>query len=164
MLVRDERSADQPSIRKLLDEAFPGEPVGRLVDELRAEGDLALSLVAETGGRVVGLVGFSPVAVACCPVRAMQLSPLAVRADSRRNGIGAQLVRAGIARCQEMDIDAILVLGDPRYYRRFGFDPALAGALRCRWSGPHLMGLELRPGTLAGRAFISLAPAFERLP
>jgi putative acetyltransferase len=162
--IRDERPADHDAIRCLLDEAFPGEPVARLVDDLRAEGDLEISLVAEHDGRLAGHIGFSPVAVAGCPRRVAQLSPLAVDAGVRRQGIGAALVRAGVERCRAHDVDAILVLGDPRYYTRFGFSPAAAAHLRSRWSGPHFMALPLRPGALADCTVLTLAPAFERLP
>lgn len=164
MLVRDEQLADREAIRRLLDEAFPGEPVGRLVDMLRAEGDLALSLVAERCGQVIGHIGFSPVALASCRSRVMQLAPLAVSTDSRGQGIGTHLVQTGLAHCQRLDIDAVLVLGDPAYYRRFGFDPVLAAPLRGRYSGPHLMALAFRPGALTGCTFMALAPAFDRLP
>lgn len=164
VLIRDERPADQDGICRLLDEAFPGEPVGRLVDDLRRDGDLLLSLVADLDGTVAGHIGFSPVAVASCRSLIVQLSPLAVNQAYRRRGIGAELVLAGIERCQVAVFDSILVLGNPRYYGRFGFDPALAGHLRSRWSGPHLMGLELRSGVLAECTFLSLAPAFELLP
>jgi putative acetyltransferase len=162
--IRDEAPTDHDAIRILLDEAFPGEPVARLVDDLRTGGDLDISLVAEIEGRVVGHIGFSPVAVAGCRSWVFQLSPLAVDAGVRRQGVGAALVRAGIDRCRAQAIDAILVLGDPRYYGRFGFSPAAAAHLRSRWSGPHFMALLLRPGALADCTFLTLAPAFERLP
>lgn len=163
MRIRDERPGDTAGIRALLDEAFSGESVGQLVDELRAEGDLLFSLVAEDGDQIAGHVGFSPVAIAPCLVRTVQLSPLAVAEPHRRQGIGAELVRAGIDRCRSEGIDDILVLGDPHYYQRFGFDPALAAHLRSRWSGPHLMALSLSSRSLSDCTFCSLAPAFERL-
>lgn len=163
MPIRDERPADVDGIHALLDQAFPGEPVGRLVDELRTEGDLLISLVTEVDGQVVGHVGFSPIAIAPCLMRAVQLSPLAVAESHRRQGIGAELVRTGIDRCRSLGIEAVLVLGDPAYYRRFGFDPAAAAHLRSRWSGPHLMALFLTDRSLSACTFLSLAPAFERL-
>jgi putative acetyltransferase len=163
MGICDERPNDVGGIRALLDQAFPGEPVGQLVDVLRAEGDLLLSLVAEGAGEIVGHIGFSPVAIAPCLMQTTQLSPLAVADAHRRRGIGADLVRTGIARCRTLDLEALLVLGDPAYYQRFGFEPALAAHLRSRWSGPHLMAMELYPEALAPCTFLSLAPAFERL-
>jgi putative acetyltransferase len=161
--IRDERPGDIIGIHALLDQAFSGEPVGQLVDDLRSEDDLLLSLVAEVDGQIAGHIGFSPVAIAPCLVRAVQLSPLAVAEPHRRQGIGAELVRSGIDRCRVLDIDAILVLGDPHYYQRFGFDPSLAARLRSRWSGPHLMALSLTNRTLSDCTFCSLAPAFERM-
>lgn len=163
MRIRNERPDDAPGIYALLDQAFPGEPVGPLVDELRSDGDLMLSLVAVDEGQIVGHIGFSPVAIAPCLVRTAQLSPLAVAATHRRQGIGADLVRTGIERCRTLDIAAILVLGNPAYYGRFGFDPALAAHIRSRWAGPHLMALQLHPSALSTCTFLAVAPAFERL-
>lgn len=164
IVIRDEQSRDHRSIETLLDEAFAGEPVGRLVADLRRDGDLHLSLVAEVEGLVVGHIGFSLVAIAGPRARVYQLSPLAVEARFRRRGIGSTLVRSGLDRCRALDADAVLVLGNPDYYTRFGFDPALASHLRTRWAGPHLMGLEFTPGVLAQVSFLALAPAFELLP
>jgi putative acetyltransferase len=161
--IRDERPGDTAEIHALLDQAFSGEPVGQLVDDLRAEGDLLFSLVAEVDDRLVGHIGFSPVATAPCLIRVVQLSPLAVAEPVRRQGIGAELVRTGIDRCRSMGLDAVVVLGDPHYYQRFGFDPAGAAHLRSRWSGPHLMALSLTNRTLSDCTFCSLAPAFERM-
>ncbi len=164
MQIRDEWPTDAPGIRSLLDQAFPDEPVGQLVDTLRQDGDLALSLIAEQDGEILGHVGFSPVAIAPCLSRVLQLAPLAVAEPIRRQGIGAALVGAAMERCRVLGIDAVLVLGDPAYYRRFGFDPARAASLRSRWSGPHLMALELTPGSLRGCTFFTLPPVFDLLP
>lgn len=164
ILIRGEHSTEHRSIEKLLDEAIAGEPVGRLVADLRRDGDLHLSLVAEVEGTLAGYIGFSPVAIAGPRARVYQLSPLAVDARFRRRGIGSMLVRTGLDRCRELDADAVLVLGNPAYYTRFGFDPALASRLRTRWAGPHLMGIEFTPGVLTQVSFLALAPAFELLP
>ncbi len=90
MQIRDEWPADAPGIRSLLDQAFPDEPVGQLVDTLRQDGDLALSLIAEQDGEILGHIGFSPVAIAPCLSRVLQLAPLAVAEPIRRQGIGAE--------------------------------------------------------------------------
>lgn len=164
MRIRDEQPADASQVRMLLDAAFPDEPVGQLVDDLRDAGDLTISLVAEQEGVIVGQSAFSPVAMAPGLVRVLQLSPLAVAEPCRRQGVGAGLVRAGIERCQSHGVSAILVLGNPAYYGRFGFDPAAATHLRSRWSGPYLMALLLQEGALDDCTFFALAPAFESLP
>jgi len=164
MGIRDERPADRPGIHLLLDQAFPDEPIGQLVDALRQDGDLVISLVAERDGDLIGHIGSSPVAIAPCLARVLQLAPLAVAEPARCQGIGAALVWAAIERCRALGIDAVLVLGDPAYYRRFGFDPAPAASLRSRWSGPHLMALQLTPGSLGGCTFFTLPPAFDLLP
>jgi len=162
--IRDERSSDASGICSLLDRAFPGKPFARSVDTLRLDGDLALSLVAEQDGNILGHIGFSPVAIAPCPNRILQLAPLAVTEPVRCQGIGAALVWAALDGCRSLEIDAVLVLGDPAYDRRFGFDPTPVASLGSRWSGPRLMALELTDSSLDGCTFFALPPAFDLLP
>ncbi|MBP7001083.1 GNAT family N-acetyltransferase [Amaricoccus sp.] len=125
--LRAEAPADHASIRALTDDAFAGAAhasgtEGAIVDALREAGALALSLVAEEGGAIVGHVAFSPVAI---PGAAgwFGLGPVAVRPDRQGRGIGAALIRDGLARLEAMGAQGCVLLGDPGYYRRFGFAP-----------------------------------------
>ena len=98
-----------------------------IVDALRIGGALTVSLVAEDEGKIAGHVAFSPVAVNSQDVTWFGLGPVAVLAEKRRCGIGAALILAGLKRLKELGARGCVVLGDPVYYRRFGFesDPGL---------------------------------------
>ena len=158
-LIRPERPGDEDGIRNVLADAFgrPGE--AELVDRLRAEGDAAISLVAEEEGEVVGHILFSPVAA---PFRALGLGPLAVAPARQQSGIGAALVRAGLERVRAGGWEAVFVLGDPAYYGRFGFSASAAAGFDCVHAGPHLMALAL-DGELPASGAVAYAPAFAAL-
>jgi putative acetyltransferase len=63
-------------------------------------------------------------------------------------GIGSALVRQGLKVCSGQGVPAVVVLGDPGYYGRFGFSAELARELQTPWSGPNLMAIELLPDGL----------------
>ena len=98
-----------------------------VIDRLRADGDLALSLVAVAGG-IVGHVAFSPVQISDGSRTWYGLGPVSVTPEFQRRGAGAALVRAGLALLRERSARGCVVLGNPDYYARFGFvhDPVLA--------------------------------------
>ena len=134
--LRREAAADIPAVRALNDLAFGGTVEGAIVDALRAGCTGALSLVAEEGGRVVGHIFFSPVAVAgMSGTEAMGLAPMAVAPDRQRRGIGAALIGHGLQELLRRGCSLVVVLGHPEYYPRFGFVPAARYGLRCQWEG-----------------------------
>ncbi len=164
MQIRKEKDEDAPQIRKLLKDAFSGDAEANLVDELRRDGDIELSLVAVNDvDEVVGSVVFSRMSEA--PFRALGLAPVAVRADSRRKGIAADLIREGLRLAKESVWHAAFVLGDNRYYGRFGFDAELCAKFECAYAGPHLMAMSLAPdgklSTNVGK--VTYAAAFGRM-
>ena len=122
MIVRAERESDFPEIFAVVQAAFGDEPVGPLVDALRPlPGYLPdLALVAEDEGEIVGYVMFSYADVAEGG-RVLMLSPLGVRPDRQRQGIGSALVEHGLRLARERGEPVVIVEGDPRYYSRFGF-------------------------------------------
>lgn len=150
--IRPASPADQAAIRAVHDAAFACPAEGALVDALCDGGYARLSLVAEDAGLVVGHVLFSdlPIATPSGAVPALALAPLAVLPDRQRLGVGSRLVAEGLRLCAAAGHVIVVVLGDVRYYSRFGFDAPLAEPLTCAWSGPHLMAVELVPGALAG--------------
>ncbi len=99
-------------------------------------------------------------------LEAMGLGPMAVMPDHQRQGIGSALVRAGIEHCKQLGCDAVVVLGHPEYYPRFGFTPASRFGIKSEYDVPEdvFMALELRPGTLKGRSgTMAYHPAFGSL-
>src|SRR5690606_6248725 len=117
------------AIREVTRAAFASAPHAsgtehRIVDALRAAGALSISLVAVEGGRVVGHVAISPVQVDGGPPGWFGLGPLSVTPARQGRGVGAALVRDALARLRAMGAAGCVLLGDPAYYGRFGFQPA----------------------------------------
>ena len=129
--LRDERASDVDAIGRVIVAAFADEPQQgqferQIVDALRADGALSVSLVAERDERVIGHVAFSPVSIGDAPAGSQSwygLAPLAVRPDCWRQSIGAGLVRTGLDALRRLGARGCVVLGDPAYYARFGFAP-----------------------------------------
>jgi putative acetyltransferase len=137
------------------------------VQRLHADGDALVALVAEADGAVVGHILFSrlPIATARGVIEAAALAPLAVHPRRQRQGIGSALVRHGLENCRARDIPAVVVLGDPAYYGRFGFSAEQAQDMQTPWSGPNLMAIELTPAGLGdGRGIACYPAAFTALP
>ncbi len=148
MLIRPEKPADVAAIRAIYALAFPSDDEGRLVEALRAANKLAISLVAEDGGQVVGHIAFSPVSVAGGSV-GLGLAPLAVTPSHQRQGIGGRLVREGLLAAVRCGVGFVVVLGHPDYYPRFGFARASAVGLDNEYGADEaFMVLELRPRAL----------------
>jgi len=161
MIVRPERPDDIVSIRDILHEAFAGTQEADLVDRLRDDGDLLLSMVADDAERLVGHIAFSRLWIGHS-LPGVSLAPLAVRVDHRRAGVGAALVEAGHAVLRRLGESIIFVLGDPAYYGRFNYSISTAAAFDCPYAGRHFQALALTK--LAPQAgTIVYAPAFNRL-
>lgn len=163
-IIRPERVADIAMIHVLHAAAFRSRTEARVVAALRASDQLAVSLVATFHDAVIGHVAFSPVTLDGAP-GGLGLAPIAVRPEHRNKGVAARLVAEGIARCRESGAGFIVVLGEPRYYARFGFAPASARALRCDFGGGDAFQvLELVPGAIPGRGgHVEYAEAFAPL-
>ena len=158
-VIRDEGPMDRAAVRAVIEAAFARPDEADLVDRLREDGDREVSLVAVEGGEIVGHVLFSKMSA---PFRALGLAPVAVAPARQRSGIGSRLIRAGLERARAAGWQGVFVLGDPAYYRRFGFDPALAAGFACVYAGPHLMALALGPALPVRGGEIGYAPAFGR--
>ena len=162
IVVREERPADVAAVRAVVTRAFGRPDEAYLVELLRAAGKALVSLVAERDGRVAGHVLFSPVALDGAPP-ASGLAPLAVLPDAQRQGLGAALVLAGLARCRAAGHAFVVVLGDPDYYGRFGFVAAERHGLASEYDAPPgaFQVIELVPGTLgANPGVVRYAPEF----
>jgi len=125
VVVRPESAADHDAIRSVVARAFAGHPFSdgsepRIVDELRRAGALASSLVAVMGGQVVGHVAFSAL-VGTALHGWYALGPIAVESIYQRRGVGAELIEAGLRDLRSRGARGCALVGDHRYYRRFGF-------------------------------------------
>ena len=99
----------------------------KVVERLRADGDLILSLVAEDRERIVGHVAVSPVRISDGSAGWFGLGPISVLPSCQREGVGQRLMQRAIADMGETGARGIVLLGSPDYYGRFGFrqDPQL---------------------------------------
>jgi putative acetyltransferase len=122
--VRREEPFDADSVRTVNDEAFGSPLEGRIVDRLRAEPG-SISLVATKNELIVGHILFTPVSLDPPPgFRVAGLGPMSVLPEHQRGGIGSKLIRAGLDACRQRGYSAVVVVGHPEYYPRFGFEPA----------------------------------------
>jgi putative acetyltransferase len=161
--VRHEVPADQGAIRAINEGAFGGSEEADLIEALRAEGAVLLSLVAEHKGRLAGHVLFSRMFIdtAAGPLDAVALAPVAVLPALQHLGIGAALIRAGLEALSARGERIVLVVGHPTYYPRFGFSADLARPLDSPFAGDAFMALELIAGALEGvRGKVRYAKAF----
>lgn len=132
LTIRPERPGDEADIHSLTEAAFRDMPFSdgdeqHLVDALRRDGDLALSLVADDGERIVGHIAFSRVTISDGAQNWFDLGPVSVWPELHGRGIGSRLIHDGIVQLQQRHARGIVLLGSPEYYGRFGFehDPAL---------------------------------------
>ena len=161
MIVRLETQGDIQAIRIVEEIAFDQRDEAGLVEDLRAAVDAVFSLVAVKDGIIAGHAMFSRMTA---PFPALALGPIAVLPEYRRTGIASQLIREGIAYSEAAGWAAIFVLGDPAFYRRFGFDVRQARGFTSPYAGPHLMALSPGRNELpADTGTIEYAPAFAGL-
>jgi putative acetyltransferase len=165
-VVRPETPNDLTAIRQVHAQAFGRPAEARLVDALRARGQVLLSLVAVHDDRVVGHILFSPVTIESAEAAfpAVGLGPVAVLPARQRQGIGSLLVATGLDECRRAGHTGVVVLGHPTYYPRFGFKPASRYGLQGDYAVPDdvFMAIELHPGALQGRAgHVKYQPEFQ---
>ena len=136
--IREEKPDDVPAIREVNDRAFGQTLEGRLVDLLRANNGMVLSLVAVTDDRIVGHILFSPVTLTseAGQLHGAGLGPMAVLPGFQRQEIGKKLISAGVQILRSGETPFIVVLGHPEYYPRFGFTRASRYGVRCQWDAP----------------------------
>ncbi len=129
--IRPEQPGDYAAVRQVLEAAFPTAAEADLVERLRAAGKAAVSLVAQEGNSIIGHVLFSPVTLdPPAAVVALGLAPLAVMPGHEKHAVGRRLVQNGLAECHAQGACMVVVLGDPPYYGRFGFERASRHGLR----------------------------------
>src|SRR5215467_11093036 len=167
MNIRSEHVDDQQAIRAVHCASFGDDSEADLVDALRRFASPLISLVAEDDLEIVGHILFSLVTLETKrDLRLMGLAPMAVTPNRQRQGIGSQLVTEGLRQCLSLNADAVVVLGHPTYYPRFGFVPASRFSIRSVYdvADDVFMIRELRRGALVGaEGIVRYHPVFAEL-
>ncbi len=161
MIIRAAETGDADAIRRIVAAAFGRQEEAAIVEGVRREGAALCELVAEDAGAVIGHVLFSAMAVvpSRCPIAA--LGPLAVAPEAQGRGVGSALARTGVRRCRELGSHAIVVLGHPNYYPRFGFSADAAVRLASPYAGrPAFMAMALVGGALDEPLNVAYPAAF----
>ena len=180
--LRPERPEDTAAIREVHRRAFGGEGEAGVVDEARAAGAAVLSMVAEetdgaeglepdgpeagAAGLVVAHILYTRVTVSAedgGEISLLGLGPVAVLPSHQDQGIGTRLIEASLEHLRAEGHAAVVVVGLPGYYPRFGFIPGSHWGLRWEVDAPEgvFMAAELSPGSLAGvRGVVRFRPEF----
>jgi putative acetyltransferase len=177
ILVRPEQPADVEAVQRVIAAAFPvvdGTADGTVVevglnDDLRRDPAWipALSLVAVRDGRVVGQLTSSYGTLtdpAGGRTKVVGIGPVAVHPQEQGSGVGRALLTSVIDRARQAGEAALVLLGDPAFYGRFGFRPAVDAGIAApdpRW-GEHFQALVLNPDARLSGRFAYAAP-FDRL-
>ena len=127
MVIRDEVDADAAGIAEVTAAAFKTLAISNhteqfIIEALRAAKALAVSLVAELDGKIVGHVAFSPITISDNAPNWYGLGPVSVLPEYQRQGIGTALIQEGLARLHRLNASGCCLVGHPEYYRRFGFE------------------------------------------
>lgn len=146
MVIREEQASDRKAIFALTKNAFDQQEEADLIEALRGSGDIAISMVAEEGGAIVGHALFTTLQA---PDTCLALGPVSVTPDRQGRGIGSQIIREGLKRAASAGWRAVFVLGEPAYYGRFGFKRALAAKFETPYPKEYFMATELVPDALA---------------
>ena len=126
MIIRKETQADIEVITEITKLAFENHPYSRnteqfIINALRAANALTISLVAEIDGKLVGHIAFSPVTFSDGSKNWYGLGPISIRPACQKQGIGTKLVNEGLNLLKDLGAEGCVLVGDPKYYIRFGF-------------------------------------------
>jgi putative acetyltransferase len=165
--IRVEQPEDYEEIFRVHESAFERRDEGHLVDKIRNSDSYIpeLSFVAVDNGKIVGHVLFSRVLVdtSSGSKEVLALAPLAVDPASQQMGVGTKLTRTAIDKARQLGWNAVIVLGQPSYYPRFGFQPAHEWGIESPFplNDPSaFMAIELKEGALDEYAGTVIYPEF----
>ena len=140
VIVRSEKAKDSLAIHQVHNLAFEQENEAILVEKIRNSGDRyipELSLVAELDNKVVGHIMFSYIdLVGEETVKVLALAPVAVLPAYQKQGIGSLLVTTGLELAEKISVPMVMVLGDSKFYSRFGFKPAIDSGIQSPFDLP----------------------------
>jgi len=159
--IRHEEAKDIEPVREVLCAAFPTDVESRLVDALRTNGKALISLVAVQKEQVLGHIMFSPVSITPpSEAKGIGLAPVAVHPNVQSQGVGSSLIHEGLRLCKELGYDYCVVLGNPKYYRRFGFEKASQLGIQNEYGADDaFMLIRFSKGDMA-QGLVKYAPEF----
>jgi putative acetyltransferase len=160
--IRSEKESDINQITGILNQAFKGTDEGKIAEDLRRNKNLTISLVCEIDGTLAGHIAYSPISNKSEEIIGIGLAPVAVLPSMHNQGIGSQLIKHGNKEVFEMGFKKIFVLGDLKYYSRFGFVLAKEYNYYCEYDpeGNHFMVLE-EPLKKPGKTMIYYCKEFS---
>lgn len=155
-VIRENTHGEIKAVQALLEQTFPSDTEAQLVDALRRSENLSLTLVAELDGKIIGMAAFSPVVVkGKAEASGLGLAPVAVAPQFQKTGIGSLLIREGVRKARANGCPFTVVLGEPDYYRRFGFKLASAYSIQSPYPAEYFLALFLNqmPAQFPGTAY-----------
>lgn len=126
MIIRSEKTSDIEAIAEITKAAFEDHPFSQqtehnIINDLRADGALTISLVSEVNGMIVGHIVFSSVTISDGTMNWHGLGPVSVLPEYQGHRIGTALVNSGLALLKSMNSKGCVLVGLPTYFNRFGF-------------------------------------------
>ena len=161
-MIREAQESDLEAVLNLIHSSFSNKAESDLVKQLISDNDVLLNLVIESSNTIIGNVVVSKVTME--PDMGLfcgGVAPLSVLPERQSSGIGSQLMKEAIKKSNEMGMDALFLLGDPDYYKRFGFN---ISNLKSDYRVEHFQELELTRNCLVNlKSKVTYANAFLRL-
>lgn len=155
IIIRQENNNDIAAVRHVNELAFGQDNEAKLVDALRKSDAFVpeLSLVAILNDEIIGHILFSKIKILGEHERtteSLALAPMAVLPNHQQKGIGAELIKHGLAKARALNFKSVIVLGHEHYYPKFGFEPAQKWNIRSPYDVPSdvFMAIELIGGGL----------------
>ena len=161
-MIREAQESDLEAVLNLIHSSFSNKAESDLVKQLISDNDVLLNLVIESSNTIIGNVVVSKVTME--PDMGLfcgGVAPLSVLPERQSSGIGSQLMKEAIKKSDEMGMDALFLLGDPDYYKRFGFN---ISNLKSDYRVEHFQELELTRNCLVNlKSKVTYANAFLSL-
>ena len=161
-MIREAQESDLEEVFNLIHSAFGNRAESDLVKQLISDGDVLINLLVESSNIIIGNVVVSKITMEpdlglfCGGV-----APLSVLPDHQSSGVGSKLMTAAINESKKMGMDALFLLGDPNYYKRFGF---VVSTLKNDYSVENFQELELTEDCLVNiKSKVTYANAFLNL-
>jgi putative acetyltransferase len=161
-MIREAQESDLEAVLNLIHSSFSNKAESDLVKQLISDNEVLLNLVIESSNTIIGNVVVSKVTME--PDMGLfcgGVAPLSVLPERQSSGIGSQLMKEAIKKSNEMGMDALFLLGNPDYYKRFGFN---ISNLKSDYRVEHFQELELTRNCLVNlKSKVTYANAFLSL-